>query len=322
MQTLREHPEAASWLVNHPCSAEDQAAMVAMRAIVEPNKGKLQGIAARVPFDAIMEHVSAPANVVYEADSVGGVSGWWCRPPAAQPGQAVMHIHGGWFNWGSAQAYRHLAGHIAVGAGVAAFLPDYRLAPEYPFPAAVEDIRACYVGLTERGFSKIAITGDSAGGNLVVELLVHLATNNDSGSEALVGGVVLSPVTDLALSGESWSTRAVADPYFTQSQAAELVRSYLGGHDPEDPFASPLHADLKGLAPIRVHVGNDEVLLDDSVRLVERAVAAGVDAQLDVWQGMVHGHLGGIGRLAASTETLQLIGEFLIDRFAKTENEG
>jgi monoterpene epsilon-lactone hydrolase len=322
MQTLREHPEAASWLVNHPCSAEDQAAMVAMRAIVEPNKGKLQGIAARVPFDAIMEHVSAPANVVYEADSVGGVSGWWCRPPAAQPGQAVMHIHGGWFNWGSAQAYRHLAGHIAVGAGVAAFLPDYRLAPEYPFPAAVEDIRACYVGLTERGFSKIAITGDSAGGNLVVELLVHLATNNDSGSEALVGGVALSPVTDLALSGESWSTRAVADPYFTQSQAAELVRSYLGGHDPEDPFASPLHADLKGLAPIRVHVGNDEVLLDDSVRLVERAVAAGVDAQLDVWQGMVHGHLGGIGRLAASTETLQLIGEFLIDRFAKTENEG
>jgi acetyl esterase/lipase len=233
-----------------------------------------------------------------------------------------MYIHGGWFNWGSAQAYRHLAGHIAVGAGVAAFVPDYRLAPEHPFPAAVEDIRACYVGLTERGFSKIAITGDSAGGNLAIELLVHLATKRASGSEALVGGVALSPVTDLAFSGESWSTGAVADPYFTQSQAAELVRSYLGGYDPEDPFASPLHADLKGLAPIRVHVGNDEVLLDDSVRLVERAVAAGVDARLDVWQGMVHGHLGGIGRLAASTENLQLIGEFLIDRFAKAKTEG
>ncbi len=295
--------------------------MAAMRAIVEPNKGKLQGVAARVPFDAIMEHVAAPAGVVYEADRVGGVSGWWCRPQAARPGQAVMHIHGGWFNWGSAQAFRHLAGHIAASAGVVAFVPDYRLAPEHPFPAASEDVRACYVGLTERGFSKIAITGDSAGGNLAIELLVRLATKKASGSEALVGGVALSPVTDLAFSGESWSTRAIADPYFTQPQAAELVRSYLDGHDPEDPSVSPLHADLKGLAPIRVHVGNDEVLLDDSVRLVDRAVTVGVDARLDVWQGMVHGYLGGIGRLAASTETLQLIGEFLIDRFATAENE-
>jgi monoterpene epsilon-lactone hydrolase len=99
------------------------------------------------------------------------------------------------------------------------------------------------------------------------------------------------------------------------------VRSYLDGHDPEDPSVSPLHADLKGLAPIRVHVGNDEVLLDDSVRLVDRAVTVGVDARLDVWRGMVHGYLGGIGRLAASTETLQLIGEFLIDRFATAETE-
>jgi acetyl esterase/lipase len=156
----------------------------------------------------------------------------------------------------------------------------------------------------------------------VVGLLAHLATSNASGSEMLVGGVALSPVTDLALSGDSWSTRADADPYFTQTQAAELVRSYLDGHDAEDPFASPLYANLKGLAPIRVHVGNDEVLLDDSIRLVERAVATGVDARLDVWEGMAHGHLGGIGRLAASAETLQLIGEFLIDRFANAENGG
>ena len=268
-----------------------------------------------------MEHVSAPVGVVYEADRIGGVSGWWCRPENARPGHAIMHIHGGWFNWGSAQAFRHLAGHIAVSAGVAAFVPDYRLAPEHPFPAAAEDVRACYFGLTERGFSKIAITGDSAGGNLALELLVYLATNRASGSEALVAGVALSPVTDLALSGDSWSTRAVADPYFTQPQAAELVRSYLDGHSPEDPFASPLYADLKGLAPIRVHAGSDEVLFDDSVRLVERAVAAGVDARLDLWEGMVHGYLGSIGSLAASTETLQLIGEFLIERFANAEDE-
>jgi monoterpene epsilon-lactone hydrolase len=319
MQTLREDISTASWMVQHALTAEDRAAMAAMRAIVEPNKGKLQGIAARVPFDAIMEHVSAPVSVVYEADRVGGVSGWWSRPETARPGQAVMHLHGGWFSWGSAQAFRHLAGHIAVSAGVATFVPDYRLAPEHPFPAAAEDIRACYFSLIERGFSKIAITGDSAGGNLALELLVYLAATKASGSEALVGGVALSPVTDLVLSGDSWSTQADADPFFTRPQAAELVRSYLDAHGPEDPFASPLYADLKGLAPIRVHVGTDEVLLDDSVRLVERAVAAGVDARLDVWQGMVHGHLGSIGRLAASTETLQLIGEFLIERFANAE---
>ena len=317
MQTLQEVHTAASWLLHHPFSAEDQAAMATMRAIVEPNKGKLQGVAARAPFDAIMEHVAAPAGVVYEAGLVGGVSGWWCRPEAERPGQAVMHIHGGWFNWGSAQAFRHFAGHIASRAGVAAFVPDYRLAPEHPFPAAAEDVRACYFGLVELGFSKIAITGDSAGGTLAIGLLMSLAVNRAFASEALVGGVALSPVTDLTLSGESWSTRALADPYFTRPQAAELVRSYLDGDDPADPKASPLYADLNNLVPIRVHVGSDEVLLDDSIRFVERAVAAGVDARLDVWEGMVHGYLGGLGLLAASTETLQLMSEFLNDRFAR-----
>ena len=322
MTALLENHVTATWSVLHPFSKEDQVAMAAMRAIVEPNKGRLQGTAARVPFDAIMERVTEPAGVVYQADHVGGVPGWWCRPEEARANQAVMHIHGGWFNWGSAKVFRHLAGHIAAHARVAAFVPDYRLAPEHPFPAAAEDIRACYLGLTERGFSKIAITGDSAGGTLALGLLIHLAAKSNTSSKALVGGVVLSPVTDLSLSGESWMTRAVADPYFIHPQAAELVRCYLAGHDALDPFASPLYADLKGLAPIRVHVGDDEVLLADSVSFVERAVAAGVDARLDVWGGMVHGFLGSVGRLAASTEALQLIGDFLIDRFGGSATQG
>jgi acetyl esterase/lipase len=316
MAFLEDH-DTAPWSVLHPFSTKDQAAMAAMRAIVEPNKGRLQGTAARVPFDAVMERVTAPAGVAYEAEHVGGIPGWWCRPADERPHHAVMHIHGGWFNWGSAQAFRHLAGHIAAQTRAAVFVPDYRLAPEHPFPAAAEDIRACYFGLTERGLSKIAITGDSAGGTLALGLLAHLATKGNGASEALVGGVALSPVTDLSLSGESWSTRAVADPYFTKPQSTELVRSYLHGHDPADPLASPLNVDLEGLAPIRLHVGDDEALLDDSVRFVERAVAAGVDARLDVWEGMVHGFLGGVGRLTASNEALQLIGEFLSNRFAE-----
>ncbi len=317
MQSLQKDHTTAPWLVQHPLTAQDQAEMDAMRVIVEPNKGKLQGTAARVPFDSIMEHVSAPVGIAYEADQIGGVSGWWCRPEGARPGEAVMHIHGGWFHWGSAQAFRHLAGHIAISAGVPVFLPDYRLAPEHPSPAAAEDIRACYAGLIERGFAKIAVTGDSAGGNLALELLVHLGI----GSAALVGGVALSPVTDLTLSGDSWSTRARDDPYFTKPQVAELVRSYLNGHSPEDPLASPLFADLKGLAPIRVHVGTAEVLLDDSVRFVERATAAGVDARLDVWEGMAHGHMGAVGRLAASAETLQLIGQSLSEWFTNSKDK-
>jgi monoterpene epsilon-lactone hydrolase len=308
--------------VFHPITTEDAAAMAAMRTIVMPNKGRLQGTNARVPFDAIMERVTAPDGVTYEADTVGGVSGLWCKPRHARPGEVVLHIHGGWFNWGSAHAFRNMVGHIASRAGVQAFVPDYRLAPEHPFPAAPEDIRAIYLGLIERGFSKIAVTGDSAGGGLALGLIAFVSANATSGKRALVGAVAVSPVTDLSLSGESWTTRASADPYFTRSQATELVRSYLAGHDATDPLASPLHANPTGLPPIRVHVGDDEVLLTDSVRFVERAITAGVDAHLDVWQGMVHGFLGGVGRLAASSEALRLIGEFLMERFAtSTESE-
>jgi len=128
--------------------------------------------------------------------------------------------------------------------------------------------------------------------------------------------VVLSPLTDLSLTGASWETRGSADPYFTHPQAVELVRSYLNGHDAGDPFASPLLADLRGLPSLRVHVGEDEVLLDDSIRFVERAVAAGVDARLDVWEGMVHGFLGGVGRFAASADALEISASFLRQCFA------
>jgi len=302
------------WSTTHSIGSEDQAAMTAMRAIVEPNKGRLRGTAARGPFDAIMSRVIEPAGVTFAPDTVGRVSGWWCRPKSVRAGEAILHLHGGWFNWGSAQAFRNLVGHIAARTGVEAFVPDYRLAPEHPFPAATEDVRACYLGLIERGFLKLAITGDSAGGNFALGLLSFAIAQKASGGVLAVAAVVLSPVTDLTLTGASWETRAAADPYFIRSQAAELVRSYLGGHDPADPLASPLYGELVGLPPIRVHVGDDEVLLDDSLRYVERAVAAGVDARVDVWEGMAHGFLSDIGRLAASAQALGAIGGFLADR--------
>jgi monoterpene epsilon-lactone hydrolase len=128
--------------------------------------------------------------------------------------------------------------------------------------------------------------------------------------------VLLSPITDLAMTGSSWQTRAEADPYFIREQAEELIQAYLNGHDPEDPLASPLYGNFAGLPPIRVQTGDDEVLLDDSLRLVERAVAAGIDARLDVWQGMPHGFVGSIGQTQAAASALSAIGEFLSSQLA------
>jgi epsilon-lactone hydrolase len=262
--------------------------MAAFRAVVAPNKGKLRGTAARVPFDAVMSSIIAPLGVKFREDRIGDIPGWWCEPADALPGAAILHLHGGWFNLGSAAAYRHLVGHIARGAGVSAYIPDYRLAPEYPFPAAIEDAKSNLRGLAERGIHIIAVTGDSAGGNLALSLLLLVAAEPATFVRP-AGVVALSPITDLAMSGSSWQTRADTDPYFVRAQAESLIRAYLNGHDPEDSVASPLYGNMVGLPPIRVQAGNDEVLLDDSVRFVERAVAAGTDARLDVWEAMPHG---------------------------------
>ncbi|HTX35559.1 MAG TPA: alpha/beta hydrolase [Bryobacteraceae bacterium] len=310
----RENEEIKqSWSLIHPLSREDSAAMTALRSAVAAMKGQLVGVAARAAFDGIMERVAAPEGVTFEADTFGGITGWWAKPAQAPTGTATLHLHGGWFNWGTAQAFRHFVGHIAIAAGTDAFIPDYRLAPEHPFPAAVKDAEACYRALVDRGIKKIALTGDSAGGNLALVLLSMATAQAGPAGIAPLGAVVLSPMTDLALTGESLETRAEADPYFVRSQAAGLVRSYLGESDPKNPLASPLYGDLKGLPPVRVHVGNDEVLLDDSRRYVERAVAAGVDARVDVWMGMPHVFASSVGNMHAANQALLAIGTFLKD---------
>jgi epsilon-lactone hydrolase len=313
-QVLSNTAAKAFWLTVHPLSQEDSVAATALRSSVAAVKGKVAGTAGRGPFDDIMERVAAPTGVTFEADAVGGISGWWAKPARPQKGAAIIHVHGGWFNLGTARAYRHFVGHIASSAGADAFIPDYRLAPEHLFPTAVTDVEACYRGLVEKGINKIAVTGDSAGGNLALVLLSIAHSQTSNGDIAPVGAVAISPVTDLALTGESFETRAEADPYFTKPQVAGLVASYLGETDPKNPLASPLYGDLSDLPPIRVHVGDDEVLLDDSRRYVERAVAAGVDAELDVWMGMPHGFVADVGRFNAARQALNAIGAFLTER--------
>ena len=199
-----------------------------MRAMARSSKGARRGIEARGQFDALMESVSPPGDVRFEADTLGGVPGLWVHPADSRSGAAIVHLHGGWFNFGSAKAYRHLVGHIAARSGARAFIPDYRLAPEYPFPAATDDVLACYQGLVERDVPRIALTGDSAGGNLALGLAPRVSGEAGSLNATLVGVAALSPITDLTLSGATYETRADADPLFTRPQVAELVGSYLG----------------------------------------------------------------------------------------------
>ena len=298
----------------HPLDPEDASTIDRIGTAARTYKGVRWRIEARKQYDALMEGVSPRGDVTFESDTVGGVPGLWVHPASSRPDEALLHFHGGWFNAGSAMAYRHLVGHIAARAGTRAFVPDYRLAPEHPFPAAVDDVLATYRGMDDRGIRRIALTGDSAGGNLALVLASSVAAKAVPAKAVLVGAAALSPVTDLTLSGATYETRADADPYFTRQQVAELVRSYLGSADPNDPRASPLQGRFAGLPPIRIHVGDDEVLLDDSRRYVERAIAAGVDARLDVWTGMPHGFVAIIGPIKASTQALDAIGLFLTER--------
>jgi len=298
----------------HPLDPEDAAITAALRTMVSSSKGARPGIEARGQYDALMESVLPRDDVTFEADTLGGVPGLWVHPGDWRSSEAIVHLHGGWFYFGSAKAYRHLVGHIAARAGARAFIPDYRLASEHPFPAATDDALACYQGLAERDVHRIALTGDSAGGNLALGLASRVTGEAASSNATVVGVAVFSPVTDLTLSGATYETRAEADPLFTRPQVAELVHSYLGSADRRQPLASPLHGRHSGLPSTRIHVGDDEVLLDDSLRYVERAVAAGVDARADVWMGMPHGFPGSIGRLKAAAQSPDAIGAFLAER--------
>ena len=300
-------------VATHPLDAADAQVAAAMREALAPVKGKgfSRGAESRAHFDALMASVVPCDDVDVRTDVVGGIPGVWVLPADTRPDRVIIHLHGGWFNFGSASAFVNLVGHIASRAGARAFVPDYRLAPEHPFPAAVDDVLACYRGLRGTAVRRVALTGDSAGGNLALVLASRVVHEPAPTSVELVGVAVLSPITDLALSGESYRTRAQADPLFTRPQASELVRAYLKDEDATHPHASPLYGRLAGLPGIRVHVGDDEVLLSDSLRYVARAAALGVDVRADVWLGMPHGFAGGVGKLKAAGAVLDDIGSFL-----------
>lgn len=296
--------------IHHPLLAEDRPAMARLRAAALPAKGILQ----RAAFDAVMEQTAPAPGVTYQAGTVGGVSGWWCRPTAAQEGSAILYLHGGGFIVGSASAYRNLVGQIAARANSVAFVADYGLAPAFPFPRAVNDAAAAYRGLVALGYTHIALAGDSSGGGLALGLLGQACEEARNGSAVPpTGAVVLSPWTDLALTGATLETRADADPFLTRAVLASGASQYLGATSPREPLASPLYGKLSRLPPVLLHVGEDEILLEDSIRYAERFAAAGGDVTLNIWEGMPHVFLSNVGVLSAATAALDDVGEFLRD---------
>ncbi|GAA0766774.1 alpha/beta hydrolase [Ideonella azotifigens] len=309
--------------IRHPLHPLDRAVMIAMREMVAPMKGSVTGPEARKPFDEWMEKTRSSPGVTYEQASVGGVAGVWCRPEGAvDPAAAILYFHGGAYIAGSALAYRHFVGQIAARTRIAAFVPAYGLAPERPFPAAVDDAQAAYAGLVAQGVTSIALAGDSAGGGLALALLsLAVAKAKDGLIPAPLGAVAMSPWTDLALTGDSMASRAEADPLTTQQALATTAQLYLGKHDPRDARASPLYADLAQLPPILIHVGEDEVLLDDSTRYGDRVENSGGVCQVNVWESMVHVFPSNVSTLHAAKAALDDIGDFL-RRCFKTEPDG
>jgi acetyl esterase/lipase len=226
----------------------DQTAMQAMRAELRLHPALEFGPEARPVFDELIARTSAAQNVSYEAATVGGVPGWWCRPSNAIEGVAILYLHGGAYILGSAAAYRNFAGQIAARAKAAAFIADYRLAPEHRFPGAVNDGIAAYRGLSEGGYSRLALVGDSAGGGLAPSLLLLATAASKTGSVLQpAAAAVMSPWTDLALTGDSIATRSSADPLLMRDALEKAAQLYLGEQDLHDPQTSPLYGDLTGL---------------------------------------------------------------------------
>ena len=213
----------------------------------------------------------------------------------------ILYLHGGAYILGSAKAYRNFAGQIANHAGVAAFVLDYRLAPEHIFPAAIDDSIAAFQGLSQDSAS-VAVVGDSAGGGLALALAESKLTKRPGAV------VVLSPMTDLALTGETITSNAKADFILNKFALAAAAGQYLGPNDVRNPRASPLYGNLTELPPISIHIGADEILLDDSRRFAERA---GGDIILHIWEGMQHVFSQSVGVLVAAEEALVDMGVFI-----------
>ena len=241
----------------------------------------------RSNFEEQASQLPIAENVSCEPLSVDGIPAEWIVPDEASDQAVLLYLHGGGYCIGSINTHRGMVSHIAKAAKTRALLIDYRLAPEYPFPAAVEDSTATYKWLLSQGIvaSDIIIAGDSAGGGLTVSTLVSL---KEKGIPLPAAAMLISPWVDLAITGDSVISKAEIDPMVTKEGLIEMAEAYMDETDPRTPLASPLYADLVDLPPMLIHVGTSEILLDDATRLVDHARKSGVDVTFNAVEGMCH----------------------------------
>lgn len=279
-------------------------------------RGELPLAERRVVMDKNTEVFPAPSNVRMEPINLGGLKAEWMIPQgrSLSSSPVLLYFHGGGYVIGSPLSHRHVTGKLALSSDACVLSVDYALAPEQPFPAAVTDGVKAYRWLLDRGHAAdaIAFGGDSAGGGLVMATLIAA---RDEGLPMPAGAVLISPWTDLTCNTETYKSRAAVDPMITPDGIAVMANAYLAGADPRNPLASPNFADLAGLPPLLIHVGDNEVLLDDARILAKRAQEAGVDARIEVWDRMFHVWHAFYQMLDEGEQAIDALGKFLRGRF-------
>lgn len=272
---------------------------------------KFYRFAVNYSIELQLKQHSLPEDVRIEEVDAGGVPGEWQIVPGADDNKVILYFHGGGMVLMSPKTHRALTIKIAQLTNMHVLSIDYRLAPEYSFPAPLEDCLTAYKWLLSKGFNSknIILAGDSAGGNLVLSTLIKL---RDDGNDLPIGAVALSPATDFTNKSKTIYENAKTDPILADIGIFWWTTSYLSGADPENPLISPLFADLSGLPPILVQVSTSEMLYDHSTRFVERAKAAGVKAILQEWKDMIHVFQGfGLYDLPEAKEAINEISKFI-----------
>ena len=251
-----------------------------------------------------------PADVDEREGELGSVPALYVGTPRSRPERHVLYLHGGGYVTGSPDLYRHLLWRFAEAAGARVAAIAYRLAPEHPFPAAVDDAVAAWRGLLAEGTDprRAAFIGDSAGGGLALALALAA---RDRGIPLPGAIVLMSPWTDLALTGQSLRANAAADPMMNADDVPQLAARYLAGADPRNPYASPLYGDPTGLPPTLIQVGSDEILRDESVRMAARLRDAGCAVELEIWPRMPHVWHGFVSVMPEAQRAIARIGDFV-----------
>ena len=251
----------------------------------DESQGATEG--RRRSFEQMVDGFTIDVPARYSRLNAGGVTAEWVTTESASDSRVVLYLHGGGYIIGSPRTHRPLMAELSQASKGRVLGLDYRLAPEHPFPAPVEDSVSAYRWLLSEGYdpARIAVAGDSAGGGLTVAMMVQARY---LGLPMPGAAVCISPWVDMEGLGESMETRAAADPMVGKENLLVLAKTYLGGSNPRAPLAAPLYADLRGLPPMLIQVGDAEVLLDDSTRLAGIAREAGVEVEMDVWDDMIH----------------------------------